>query len=38
MATLMHTLRHLFSKPVRPQAYGPVTVALRALHAEFGAH
>lgn len=36
MATLFNTLCRLFSKPPRAQGCGPVTAAIRALHAEHG--
>lgn len=36
MASFFNTLRRLFDKPEPRPACGPVTAALRAIHAEFG--
>ena len=36
MASLLNTLCHLFRNPPPRPVVGPVTIALRALHAEFG--
>lgn len=35
MASLIHTFRRLLGNPP-PRQFGPVTIAIRALHAEFG--